>query len=79
MDYAEIRSGQLSRMPVFIHVVQDWEIELVSQILENLSRANIRHGELYKLEWIPLQNQGFQVKSYYRVMRRGGLDFLKEV
>ena len=30
VDYAEIRSGQLSRMPVFIHVVQDWEIEQVS-------------------------------------------------
>ena len=47
-DYAEIRSGQISWTLVVIHAVQDWEMESVAQLLEDLSQANIRHGKLDK-------------------------------
>ena len=52
-DYAEIRSGQISWTLGVIHAVQDWEMESVAQPLEDLSQANIRHGKLDKLVWIP--------------------------
>ena len=50
-------------------------MEYAAQLLEDLSQENIRYEELDMLVWIHSKNQGFQVKSYYRLLRRVGLNF----
>ena len=32
-------------------------------LLNNIYATKIRHGEINKSKWIPLNSQGFQVKS----------------
>ncbi|KAF3972007.1 hypothetical protein CMV_004453 [Castanea mollissima] len=59
------KSGMMSVIgPWCFCVVHDWEVDLVEQMLEDLSITKVQNGNADRLVWTPSLNKGFQMKSY---------------
>lgn len=54
--------------------MQDWEVDNVPRLLEELYNTNIQYGKDDTLVWTPSPQKAFQVKSYYNTLL-GGADF----
>ena len=54
--------------PIFIQDVQDWELESLTQFLDDLYAAQVGSSGGDEMVWLPSTNKGFQIKSYYTVI-----------
>lgn len=43
--------------------------QVVAQLLKDLHVTEVQDGNAGKLVWLPSPNKGFQMKSYYHVLR----------
>ena len=57
---------------MFIRAVQDWEVDFLAKLLEDLYEIEIWYGNVDKLVWFPSQSKGFHLKSYYNILKEGG-------
>lgn len=69
VDYLENRNGCFCGNLLFIREVQNWELEYMVKLLDNVYTTKLHHREEDKLEWMPSKTQCFQVKSYYKELR----------
>lgn len=75
VDYLGNRNGCFCGNLLFIREVQNWELEYMVQLLDNVYTTKLHHREEDKLEWMPSKTQSFQVKSYYKELRGGRILF----
>jgi len=53
---------------VFMHLAQDWEVEMVLSLYEQLYSHQIRHGAVDRLVWSLSKRGHFEVKSFYKAL-----------
>lgn len=70
-DYMEWVNDKVHWKPMFTRESQDWELESMAQFLDDLYAAQVTPNAYDKLVLISSSKEGFQTKSYYRVLQAG--------
>ena len=53
---------------IFVHSVQDWEVDVVSSFFEKLYSCKISHGNEDCIHWSPSKKGTFEVKMFYKAL-----------
>lgn len=56
-DHIKFRNDCFYWNPILIRALHDWKVESMAQLLEDLYAIQFRHGEVDKLEWLPLKTK----------------------
>jgi hypothetical protein len=66
--YLRIRNDKIHWEIDFIHSINDWELESISNFFELLYSASIKGQGQDQICWKPSGSKAFQVRSYYHVL-----------
>jgi len=64
VDNFFVQDGVAQWNVVFTRIGQDWEVEMVFSLYEQLYSHMIRHGAEVRLVWSPSKRGQFEVKSF---------------
>jgi hypothetical protein len=65
-DNLVVQNGVTQCNVIFTRPVQDWKVEMVLSLFEQLSSIPVRHGEDDRLVWSLFKRGLFEVKSFMK-------------
>jgi hypothetical protein len=53
---------------LFTRYAQDWEVEMVMSLYEQLYSIRVRHGEVERVVWNLSKRRNFEGKTFYKAL-----------
>jgi hypothetical protein len=62
------RNGVVEWNVIFVHAIQDWEMDVISPFFELLYSCKISQGNVDRIQWSHSKKGIFKVKSFYKIL-----------